>query len=167
MNYKVNEKVIHKTGGVCIINDIKVLNYGSGDVRYFCLIPYIVDSSNQEQVIYVPEDHANDLMRPILSFAEAKDLIEVIKSIQPIWYSSMKERKEKFSALLHTGKLQDICLVLKSLYAQQRKLALENRSLTFSDYDYLNKLKKNLEQELSLSLCLPLDEIENRIKNSL
>ena len=84
MNYKVNEKVIHKTGGVCIINDIKVLNYGSGDVRYFCLIPYIVDSSNQEQVIYVPEDHANDLMRPILSFAEAKDLIEIIKSIEPI-----------------------------------------------------------------------------------
>jgi len=167
MDYKLNDIVVHSNGGVFIINEIKVMNYGFGDVNYFCLRPYFLDTQKETLVVYVPETKASVLIRPVLTKQEASALIDDIKQIEPVWYNNVKERKAKFADLMHSGEIKDLCLVLKSLYTQQKKLLLENRSLNLMDYDYLNKIKRCVEEELSIVLEVPLEQVESKITEAI
>ena len=161
MLYSVGDKVIHFNGGVFIISDFKVMNCGQNNIKYYCLTPYYNDTSKKNTlVVYVPEGKANELIRPLLTKDEAECLIREIKEIEPIWFNDMKERKNTFDDLVGTKKLKEIYTVFKSLYVQQEKLMGENKSLNLLDYDCLNKVKKGIVEELSISLNIPLENVE-------
>lgn len=166
LNYKggeimcqLGDKVIHVNGGVFVVEEIKIMNYGYGDVKYICLKPYFIDTVNKTLTIYVPYDKKDELIRPIMSKQDALQVIEKIKNIQPIWYQESKVRKEKFAELLNSHDIDNICVIVKSLYTKQLELQENNKSLNLMDYDYLRKLKKGIEEELAISLNVPIDEI--------
>ena len=96
---QIGDKVIHINGRVFVCDEIKIMNYGYGDVKYIILKPYFVDSSNNTLTIFVPEDKKDGLIRSIMTKEEALKVIEKIKNIEPIWYPEAKVRKEKFAAL--------------------------------------------------------------------
>ena len=160
---QVGDKVIHINGGVFVCDEIKIMNYGYGDVKYIILKPYFVDSSNKTLTIFVPEDKKDGLIRSIMTKDEALEVIEKIKNIEPIWYPEAKVRKEKFAALLSSHDIDNICVVVKSLYVKQLELQGNNKALNLMDYDYLRKLKKGIEEELAISLDKPIDEIGEMI----
>jgi len=164
MGYKENDIVVHATGGVSQIVEIKIMNYGFGDITYYCLRPYFLDNQNKTLIVYVPESKSSELMRPIITKEEANALLTAMHDSEPIWYDDVKIRKEKFSELYQSGDLNNVCKIIKSLYLQQQKLAQDNKSLNLMDYDYLNKLKKGIEEELAVSLDLPKEAIEQKIK---
>lgn len=156
---QLGDKVIHVNGGVFVVEEIKIMNYGYGDVKYICLKPYFIDTVNKTLTIYVPYDKKDELIRPIMSKQDALQVIEKIKNIQPIWYQESKVRKEKFAELLNSHDIDNICVIVKSLYTKQLELQENNKSLNLMDYDYLRKLKKGIEEELAISLNVPIDEI--------
>ena len=94
-----------------------------------------------------------------MSKQDALQVIEKIKNIQPIWYQESKVRKEKFAELLNSHDIDNICVIVKSLYTKLLELQENNKSLNLMDYDYLRKLKKGIEEELAISLNVPIDEI--------
>ena len=166
LNYKggeimcqLGDKVIHVNGGVFVVEEIKIMNYGYGDVKYICLKPYFIDTVNKTLTIYVAYDKKDEMIRPIMSKQDALQVIEKIKNIQPIWYQESKVRKEKFAELLNSHDIDNICVIVKSLYTKQLELQENNKSLNLMDYDYLRKLKKGIEEELAISLNVPIDEI--------
>ena len=162
--WKIGDNVVHNNGGVFIVDEIKVMNYGFGDVNYLCLKPYYVDIVNKSLTIFVPEDKANELIRPIMTKEEALSAIEKIKNVEPIWFNEAKVRKEKFAELFETHDIDNICIVVKSLYVKQKELQENNKSLNLMDYDYLKKIKKGIEEELSIVLEKTFEEITQLIK---
>lgn len=162
---QIGEKVVHINGGVFIVKEEKIMNYGFGDINYLILKPYYTDDSNKTLVVYVPEDKKDELIRKIMSREEALQIIENLKKIEPIWYQDLKIRKEKFGELVKSRNINDICVVVKSLYVKQLELQENNKSLNLLDYDYLNKLKKGIEEELAISLNMSINEINDYITN--
>ena len=162
---QIGEKVVHINGGVFIVKEEKIMNYGFGDINYLILKPYYTDDSNKTLVVYVPEDKKDELIRKIMSREEALQIIENLKKIEPIWYQDLKIRKEKFGELVKSRNINDICVVVKSLYVKQLELQENNKSLNLLDYDYLNKLKKGIEEELAISLNMSINEINDYIAN--
>lgn len=160
---QVGDKVIHINGGVFVVDEIKIMNYGYGDVKYICLKPYYIDTVNKTLTIFVPYDKKDELIRPIMTKEDALKVIEKIKNIEPIWYNEAKVRKEKFAELLNSHTIDNICVVVKSLYIKQLELQGNNKSLNLMDYDYLKKLKKGVEEELAISLNVSIDEISEMI----
>ena len=156
---QIGDKVIHVNGGVFVVEEIKIMNYGYGDVKYICLKPYFIDSVNKTLTIYVPDDKKDELIRPIMSNKDALQVIEKIKNIEPIWYQESKVRKEKFAELLNSHDIDNICIIVKSLYTKQLELQENNKSLNLIDYDYLKKLKKGIEEELAIALDISTDEV--------
>ena len=90
--------------------------------------------------------------------------IEKIKNVEPIWFNEAKVRKEKFAELFETHDIDNICIVVKSLYLKQKELQENNKSLNLMDYDYLKKIKKGIEEELSIVLEKTFEEITQLIK---
>ena len=164
---QIGDKVIHINGGVFEVSEIKIMNYGFGDVKYICLKPHFVDSINKTLTIYVPFDKKDELIRPIMTRAMALEVIEKIKSIEPIWYNEAKIRKEKFALLLNSHEIDKICIIVKSLYVKQLELEENNKSLNLMDYDYLRKLKKGIEEELAISLNIPIEEVGDLIAKTI
>ena len=162
---QIGEKVVHINGGVFIVKEEKIMNYGFGDINYLILKPYYTDDSNKTLVVYVPEDKKDELIRKIMSREEALQIIENLKKIEPIWYQDLKIRKEKFGELVKSRNINDICVVVKSLYVKQLELQENNKSLNLLDFDYLNKLKKGIEEELAISLNMSINEINDYITN--
>ena len=162
---QIGEKVVHINGGVFIVKEEKIMNYGFGDINYLILKPYYTDDSNKTLVVYVPEDKKDELIRKIMSREEALQIIENLKKIEPIWYQDLKIRKEKFGELVKSRNINDICVVVKSLYVKQLELQENNKSLNLLDFDYLNKLKKGIEEELAISLNMSINEINDYIAN--
>ena len=162
--WKIGDNVVHNNGGVFIVDEIKVMNYGFGDVKYICLKPYYVDVANKSLTIFVPENKADELIRPIMTKEEALSAIEKIKKVEPIWFTEAKVRKEKFEELFSTHEIDNICIVVKSLYLKQKELQENNKALNLMDYDYLKKIKKGIEEELSIVLNKTFEEITELIK---
>ncbi len=160
---QIGDKVVHINGGVFLIEEIKIMNYGFGDTNYLILKPYYIDETNKTLVLYVPEEKKDQLIRKIMSKEEAINVIEQIKSIEPIWYQDAKTRKDKFGELIRSKNIKDICVVVKSLYIKQLELRENNKSLNLIDYDYLKKLKRGIEEELAISLNIPIVDVDEYI----
>ena len=160
---QIGDKVVHINGGVFLIEEIKIMNYGFGDTNYLILKPYYIDETNKTLVLYVPEEKKDQLIRKIMSKEEALNVIEQIKSIEPIWYQDAKTRKDKFGELIRSKNIKDICVVVKSLYIKQLELQENNKSLNLIDYDYLKKLKRGIEEELAISLNIPIVDVAEYI----
>lgn len=160
---QIGDKVVHINGGVFLIEEIKIMNYGFGDTNYLILKPYYIDETNKTLVLYVPEEKKDQLIRKIMSKEEALNVIEQIKSIEPIWYQDAKTRKDKFGELIRSKNIKDICVVVKSLYVKQLELQENNKSLNLIDYDYLKKLKRGIEEELAISLNIPIVDVAEYI----
>ena len=160
---QIGEKVVHVNGGVFIVEEEKIMNYGFGDTKYLILKPYYINESNKTLTIYVPYDKKDELIRKVMSKEEALKLIEQIKVIEPIWYQDAKTRKDKFGELIRSKDINEICKVVKSLYVKQLELQEKNKFLNLMDYDYLNKLKNGIEEELAISLNMTVNEINEYI----
>ncbi|MDD6302259.1 MAG: CarD family transcriptional regulator [Bacillales bacterium] len=163
--FQINDKVVHVNGGVFNIENTIEMTYGGVTNKYFTLKPLYVDFQNKTLTIYVPEDKCDILMRHVMTKKEAEGLLELIKTIEPIWFNESKTRKEKFAEYVKSGKLENICLVMKSLYVQQMKLNDDNKSLNLLDYDYLNKLKKEVEEEIAVALGVEKEKVPGMIMN--
>lgn len=167
MEYKVNDKVVHKNGGVFFIESTKKMTVGEEDKTYFCLKPVFMDAQRSNLTIYVPRDKSNEILRPILSKEQATELLKWLKYIEPRWYKDLKTRRDKFSALLMNGSTEDMCIVLKSLYVQQKNITEDSKGLHLMDYDYFMKIKCNIVEELALSLNLTKEEVEKVIDDNM
>ena len=162
---QIGDKVVHINGGVFIVQEIKKMNYGLGDTNYLILKPYFEDETNKTLIVYVPENKKNEFIKRVMSKEEALKILEQIKTIEPLWYNDAKTRKDKFGELVRSRNIDNICIVVKSLYVKQLELNEKNKSLNLLDYDYLNKLKKEIEEELAVSLNMSINEIKDYLKN--
>lgn len=161
--YQIGEKVIHTNGGVFIVDSFRDMKVSGKDMRYLCLKPYFIDTQNKTLTIYVPEAKQDELIRPVMSEIEAHKLLDKLREIEPIWYAESKIRKERFSSLLKEGGMDNLCLIMKSLYVQQKKLSENDRSLNLIDWDYLTRLRKEVEEELAISLGVPKEAVPELI----
>ena len=119
---QIGDKVVHINGGVFIVQEIKKMNYGLGDTNYLILKPYFEDETNKTLIVYVPENKKNEFIKRVMTKEEALKILEQIKTIEPLWYNDAKTRKDKFGELVRSRNIDNICIVVKSLYVKQLEL---------------------------------------------
>ena len=76
--YQLDEKVVYANYGVCIVSQVDApMTFGGVERSYYVLTP----TRKRGGTVYVPTDH-EELMRPVMSRAEALSLIDSLASIQ-------------------------------------------------------------------------------------
>ena len=107
--YKIDEYVVHMTGGICQIKDITSLAISGADKdrKYYLLVPLSAKSSK----VYVPVDNDN-AMRKICSGEEAKALIDDVATIEELNIDNDKLREARYREVIKSCDLHDLVSVL-------------------------------------------------------
>jgi CarD family transcriptional regulator len=153
-DFQVDQKVVYPSQGVGIIVSIEEKEFKNEKVPYYTIYLEVSDMT-----ILVPVEKAIGLgIRPIVSQAEAERAIALIgEEYEPI-PSDWKMRYQMNLDLLKKGSVEDIAVIVRSLYhrSKVKELPILERKL----YDSALRL---LEDEISCSLRQSREEVETMI----
>ena len=162
--YKVGQKIVNKSGKVCEIIAIEEKDYGAGVKTYYVLQPCF--SSNESMKIFVPTEK-EDTLRDVMSKEQIEDLLTKIEDIETIWYANPKVRKTEFKELYASGDPIEIFRLIKSFEKKKVEFKDEKKTLSFTDESFLKEIKRNIYNEIAVSLNKPIDEVENFIDSKI
>lgn len=162
--FKLNEVVIHKSAGACVVCDIVTKNFGTGDTTYYYLKPKFPTLVNKALEIYLPVEKEKEFIRKPLTKTAVLSLINSIPSMEKIWTNDAKARKLMFEQIYHSGDMKGLCQLVKLLYAEPEFFS---KPMSLTDRNFLNKIKTNVFDEFAVSLEIHPKEIEEFIKQYL
>ena len=155
--FKINDDVIHKSAGACIVEDIVTRDFGNGSTAYYYLKPKYPTIMNKALEIYLPLDKETMFIRKQLSKEAVIDLIKSIPEMEKIWFNDAKTRKQKFEEIYHSGDMRGLCQLVKLLYVDSDFFA---KPMSLTDKGFLTKIKHNIFDEFAVALQINPEEVE-------
>ena len=151
------ELVVYGSTGVCRVEGI-----GNPDPRdrsgrqYYLLKPLYQDGT-----IYTPVEGGKVPMRPVMSAAEAEELIAQIPQLNP---EVCRERtlqllSQRYQAMLHSGNSRDLLELTISVYRKRRQAEDQNRRLGMVDERFAKQAERLLFGELAVALDISPEEV--------
>ena len=159
--FGINDNVVHKNAGVCIVSDIVIKDFGNGKQTYYFLKPKFPSIANKSLEIFLPLEKESVMIRRPMNKDEALTLIQQIPAMEQIWVNDTKKRKISFEEISNSGDIKKICQLVKLLYADATFFI---KPMSLTDKNFLTKLKTHLFDEFAIALNILPDEVETFIK---
>lgn len=163
--FEVGEYVVYSSKGVCQITDITHIDIlgADKDRLYYVLAP--VGDANAK--IYAPTDNRKITMRKVISKEEADKLISELPEIELLWVPDDKQREAKYKEVMRTCDYRAWVSIVKTLYLRKKERTAQGKKITALDERYMKAAENELYSELSLTLGIPKDQMENYIKEKI
>lgn len=163
--FEVGEYVVYGSKGVCQITDITHIDISGADKDrlYYVLAP--VGDANAK--IYAPTDNRKITMRKVISKEEADKLISELPEIELLWVPDDKQREAKYKEVMRTCDYRAWVSIVKTLYLRKKERTAQGKKITALDERYMKAAENELYSELSLTLGIPKDQMENYIKEKI
>lgn len=158
MKYKINDHVIHKNEGLCVVNDIVVM---AGREYY----KMNVINKSENTTIYLPISKEDEMLMELMTKNEADTLLDYMKSLKEEIVESSKERRNEFTKLLSSGDKKDLAYIIKYLYLLKKDKDKRNVKLGEQDTNTYNKACDLLYDELAIVYDISRDKVEEFIAN--
>jgi CarD family transcriptional regulator len=156
--FKIGDKVIYPNQGLGIIEDIQEENYFGQDFRI-----YHVRLISNDTLVLVPSSNAKEIgIRRPISEKSIQKLYDFIRDAGVDVTMNWKGRYKEHVDLMKSGMIQDMALVLKSLYYLQLI-----KPLSFREKKMMEKAKNLIVSEISEVSSISSEEIEERVFNLL
>ena len=158
--FQIGDYIICGSNGVCKVQGIGSDVPGAQEGRVYYTLASVYQKG---MVVYTPVDNKKVVMRPILSKAEAEELIAEIKDIDMLWVSDDKKREEAYKEALRTCDCRQLVGIIKCLYnRKQERIAAGKKNIT-NDEKYSKIAEDVLYEELAISLGIGKDEVKRHI----
>ncbi|MBQ8589313.1 MAG: CarD family transcriptional regulator [Firmicutes bacterium] len=154
--YNKGDYIIYGSSGVCLVEDITIPDFmGDGTTEYYVLSP-VRDNGR----IYIPVN-TTKFMRPVITKAQAMELIAQIPSIQKTEYQSRDHRMlaEHYKHSLDSHEVSDLVQLIKTIYLKNEDLATRGKRPSNTDLQFMKKAEDLLHSELSIALEIPFNEV--------
>lgn len=154
--FQKGDHVIYKNNGVCLVEDIRPLSFGTTQREYYILRPL-----NNGGTVYVPTDGGENAPKPkkIPTREEIDALIDQAEHSNLKWIENSKMRIVAFDKLLSSGDRASILWLLKMLSAKKEEEAARNKKLCANEERILSTAEKIIIEEFSFALQLPKQKI--------
>ena len=162
--FKINDDVIHKSAGACVVADIVTRNFGNGDTTYYYLKPKFPAIMNKALEIYLPIEKEEMFIRKPLPKDAIMDLIKSIPEMEKIWFNDAKTRKQKFEEIYQSGDMKNLCKLVKLLYVDADFFA---KPMSLTDKNFLNRVRHNIFDEFAVVLEISPTEVEKYVSKYL
>ncbi len=167
MTYKKGDYIRYSSSGVCLIEDIKKLDYtrSKNEQDFYVLKPVGASSST----IYVPVANENltSKMRYILKKDEIDKLIQSVKKDEILWIEDRKARTENFKDILKRCDPQELLKLVSCIYLKKNEFADSGKKLTATDDSVLTQAEAMIENEFSFVLNLSGAQVGEYIREKL
>lgn len=156
--FQIGDKVFYPTGGVCIIDDIKVMPFPGlpKDRLYYCL--HALHGGTDS--IFVPVDSEQSILRPLITPDEAEAFMQTAQDIPVVADSNIKLLKETMNEALNTHNCALWFSVIKTVYAHQAMLSQKSKRISDTERSLYDTARRYLYGELAAVLDKPLAQIE-------
>ncbi len=161
--FEEGEYIVYGNTGVCKVLEVGPLDVtGSDNAKlYYTLSPVYSKSSK----VYTPTDNAKVVMRPVISKEEAIELIEDIKNIDKLEVKEEKRIEDVYKAATSKCDCRQLIMIIKTLYTRRQIRIADGKKITTVDERYLRLAEDNLFGELSISLDMDKDKVEEYISS--
>lgn len=159
--YQVGDKIIYGSNGVCVVEEIKMIEVPHTDEEKAY---YIIKPVFQECRISVPTD-TKMFMRPIISNEEARALIDGIPGVaaEPYYNTALRQLQEYYEKKLSTHSCADLVELTLSLYKKREQVLSQKRKFGAIDERYMKRAEDLLFGELSVALGIQKNEVRGYI----
>lgn len=163
--FEVGEFVVYGSKGVCRIVDISHIDISGADKDrlYYVLSPI----GDKNAKIYAPTDNLKITMRKVISKEEADKLILELPEIELLWVPDDKQREAKYKEVMRTCDYRAWVSIVKTLYLRKKERTAQGKKITALDERYMKVAENELYGELSLTLGIPREEMEDYIKDKI
>lgn len=159
-----NDYVVYGKTGVCqVTNIIDGKSMGLPEDKYYELHP-VFDSKEK---IMAPVGNPKVLIRKIHKKEQILSSIDEAMEQDTVWIDDNKLRKQKFQELLGSGSFKDCIALVKTLYLKNEEKKKNGRKLHMNDEIIMRKSMKILFEEFSVSLGVPIRDVQNFIINKI
>ena len=158
--FQVQDTVFYPSGGVCVIDDIRIVPFdGLPDRNYYIIHPI----ERPQETFFVPVDSDKVKLRRLIDREQALTLMEKVNEIEPIAESNLKLLKERIAASMAMYECVEWFRVIRTVHHHNAALAGRSKRVSDTERAYAETAKRYLYAELSAVLDIPLSEIEDRI----
>lgn len=163
--FEVGDYIIYGNNGVCKVVEIGPIQLSeqNTDKLYYTLEPVYEKGSK----VYTPVGNKKVLMRGVISKDKALELIDNIPVVEFDMDLTDKQREKTIKESLRSIDCEEWIRVLKSLYYRKQERLVNDKKMTSSDEKFLQEVEDCLYGELSISLDLEKDEVEDFVLNKL
>lgn len=154
--FQKGERIVYDSLGVCEVEDIKLFQFAEMEEKQY----YVLRPLDLTGEILIPAD-TSVFMRPIMTQQEAERLIDQIPTIQadPYLCSEQTKLNQYYSDVIHSHNCADLVTLVMSVFAKRRIRADRNQKAGLIDENYFKRAENLLNNELSVVLGIPRDEV--------
>ena len=151
---KIGDKVIYPNQGLGLVENIQEENYFGQDFQ--------IDNDRifaNDTLVLFPSSNAEEIgFRKPISEDSLQDIFNFIRNGGVDVTMNWKGRYKEHVNLMKSGMIQDMALVLKSLYYLQMI-----KPLSFREKKMMERAKELVVTEISEVSCSPFEEIEGQV----
>ena len=156
--YKINDRVIYGTEGVCTVTEIAERTFGNTTDVYYVLKP--MNKNGSTIMLPVSNFALVSRLKRVLTASELRQLIADTRTAAGAdWIENEKQRKEHYRALLMNCEREELVRHIKSLRERSEEQKRIGKRLHACDERFLEDAERMLHDELSVVLGIPREEI--------
>jgi len=165
MEFKKNDFVVYGRNGVCLIEDIKNMNFGGDNGTYYILKP----RSSNSSTVYVPVDKESlvSKMRSIITKKQIDAMLSSASDDAMEWNDTKNERHEKFNSIVSSGDSRMLLSLVMCIYLKKQEKEAAGKHLSSTDEGILRSAEELIEEEFAFALGCPEDKVTDYIKNKI
>ncbi|MEA5010401.1 MAG: CarD family transcriptional regulator [Angelakisella sp.] len=160
--FSSGDLIMYGNTGVCKVVGTAMRSFSS-DVQK--KLYYELEPVYQGGVIYTPAENPTVFMRPVITEGEARELIDMIPSIQAEAYHSraLNDLSGHYGAKIQTHDCRDLVELTMSIYEKKRAAAKQKRKVGAVDERFMKRAEELLFGELAAALCIPRTDVQKFI----
>lgn len=156
--YEINDYIVYKTHGICLIEDIREESFGKDKAKTYYILSPVYDANSK---IYAPFDQPDNenSMKHILSKDEIDTLIVSSDNYSDDWIDDAKERALNFENILSSGKRSKLLRLIKLLSLRRVEAMKNKKNLSVSDSRILATAEKIITEEFAFVLGIDKNDV--------
>lgn len=161
--FAVGDYVVKSNEGVCRIEE-RILMKSFDDVErpYFLLVPL----EDAHAKVFIPEEAQQPAVRPVMTEAEALDLIGRMTQIESTVIESDKLREKIYKDALRSNDPEQLVGIIKSVFLRSEQRRVMGKKATVIDDRCFKAAEHALYSELSFALRKETDEVRKLIMDT-
>ena len=156
--YQIDDYVMHRSNGLCRVIGTGYPEFGGEKGENLC---YILESQRNKGKMYTPVESGESILRPVMSYTQAEELIGHLQGIELIAEENDKLREAAFRKALHEEGYIGWARIIKTAYEKRVARMKAGKKYTIVDRKYEKQAQDYLYDELAFVYQIPKESVED------
>ena len=124
---------------------------------------------NEASTVFVPiqNEALVNKMKKLMSSQQLDEVLDSVSVAQVEWNNDEMTRRQNFKDVISSGVVEDILVVLKTLWSHRTAQNGKGRKLHISDEIFLKEAEKMIKEEIAFVIGIEQDDVLPYIQNKI